>query len=76
MIGLELIVLLKGVTYVDIAKHFGIKKQSVNDWVKKGVIPEQRLEELAEFLGCPKYFLVSKVNIDKMEEDLHKYLYL
>ncbi len=76
LIGLEIILLLKGISYSDIAKKFGISRQAVNLWAKKGVIPGDKLEGLAEMLNCPKSYLVSKVNIQNLENNLHNFLSL
>lgn len=76
MIGFEMILALKGITYADVARHFGITRQSVNVWAKNESIPEDKLEGLSEYLGCSKCLLISKVNKEKLEEDIHKYLYL
>lgn len=37
---------LKGVTKVDVARHFGVKPPSVQDWLKRGVIAKDKLPAL------------------------------
>ena len=48
MRGFELMVLMKGVTYSEIAKALGITRQSVSLWAKDRKIPAERLETLSE----------------------------
>ena len=74
MIGFELIVFMKGLSYADIANQIGMSRQGVNIWIKRESIPNDKLEMLSEILNCPKYYLTAKVDINKLENDLQKYL--
>lgn len=74
MIGLELITMLKGISYGDIAKDIGVTKQAVSLWVRKERVPEDKVEILSKMLGYPGAYITSKVDIDSLENDIHKYL--
>ena len=42
--------------------------------MKRESIPESKLDELSEILGYPKDYLTSKVDVETLEKDIHKYL--
>ena len=54
MMGLELIAMLKGISYAEIGEKIGLTRQAVSVWMKRGSIPESKLDELSEILGYPK----------------------
>lgn len=74
MMGLELIAMLKGISYAEIGGKIGLTRQAVSVWMKRGSIPESKLDELSEILGYPKDYLTSKVDVENLEKDIHKYL--
>ncbi len=76
MRGFELMVLMKGVTYSEIAKTLGITRQSVSLWAKDRKIPTERLETLSEMLDCPVEYLTAEVDIESLKNNIHKYLSL
>lgn len=74
MMGLELIAMLKGISYAEIGEKIGLTRQAVSVWMKRGSIPESKLDELSEILGYPKDYLTSKVDVETLEKDIYKYL--
>lgn len=42
---------LKGVSQVDVAKHFGVKPPSVQDWMSRGTISKEKLPDLWEYFA-------------------------
>ena len=76
MKGFELMVLIKGVAYSEIAKTLGITRQSVSLWAKDRKIPAERLETLSEMLDCPVEYLTAEVDVELLKNNIHKYLSL
>lgn len=41
----------KGVAKADVARHFGVKPPSVQDWINRGTIDKGRLQQLWQYFG-------------------------
>lgn len=69
LIGLEYILGLYNMQYVELADKLGIKKQNINMWIKgKQKIPKKHLPILEELFGLQKeYFIKQITEIEKLE---------
>ena len=74
MLGLEMVLILRGITLVDIADEMGIKKQSVFTWIKTKNIPKGRVKWLTDRLGVPAEILTAELDTEKMEWELFRYV--
>ena len=57
-----------------IIKKIYVSKQAVSSWSKRGVIPENRVEELVEILGVPAEILSREIDKNKIEEEIHRFI--
>lgn len=57
-----------------IIKKIDVSKQAVSSWSKRGVIPENRVEELVEILGVPAEILSREIDKNKIEEEIHRFI--
>ena len=57
-----------------IIKKIDVSKQAVSSWSKRGVIPENRVEELVEILGIPAEILSREIDKNKIEEEIHRFI--
>ena len=57
-----------------IIKKIDVSKQAVSSWSKRGVIPENRVEELVEILGVPAEILSRESDKNKIEEEIHRFI--
>ena len=69
MIGLEYILSLYNMQYVELAEKLGIKKQNINMWIKrKQNIPKKYLPILESLFGIEEEYFTKELNeIDKLE---------
>lgn len=69
MIGLELILNLKKMSFKDLADRLGITKQNISMWIStERKIPKKYLQQLEEILNIPKeYYQKEIVEIDKLQ---------
>ena len=67
MLGFELICFLRGIGCLDLGKQLGVTKQATSSWSKRGVIPQNRLDQLVEILGVPAEILCGEIDKDKIE---------
>ena len=69
MIGLEFIIGLYNMQYVELAEYLGIKKQNINMWVKRRQnIPKKYLPILEELFGIESEFFSKELTeIEKLE---------
>lgn len=59
---------LKGLSQTDIARHFGITYQAVQQWESDDTVPRgKRLKELADLLGCSVNDLMFGEGVDYIE---------
>ncbi|MCB2297069.1 helix-turn-helix domain-containing protein [Clostridium tagluense] len=73
MIGLEYILNLNKITQQDIATELGIRKQSVNQWIKDKKVPRKHLEYLSQKFNIPsEYFNMELKKSDELEIKLIK----
>lgn len=42
---------LKGVSQAEVARHFGVKPPSISDWINRGTIRKDRIEELVRYFS-------------------------
>lgn len=66
--------LLRGIGCLDLAKELGVTKQAISLRVQKGVIPENRLEQLVEILGVPAEILSREIDKNKIEEEMYRFI--
>jgi len=69
MKGFAYIRKLYGVSLDDVAQFVGVTNQSVSAWEQKGIVPEKRLDKLAEYFDIPKHFFNMELN-DAIEEQI------
>ena len=74
MLGFEIICFLRGIGYLELSKKIDVSKQAVSSWSKRGVIPENRVEELVEILGIPAEILSREIDKNKIEEEIHRFI--
>ena len=69
LIGLEFILNLYNMQYVELAEHLGIKKQNINMWIKrKQDIPKKHLPILEELFEIKSEFFSKELTeIEKLE---------
>lgn len=69
MIGLEYILSLYNMQYIDLAEKLGIRKQNINMWIKgKQKLPKKYLPILEEMFGInQEYFMKELTEIEKLE---------
>lgn len=41
----------KGVSQAQVARHFGVKPPSISDWINRGTIRKDRIEELVRYFS-------------------------
>lgn len=65
---------LKGVTQKDVAKHFGVKPPSIQDWIKRGTIDKAKLPGLWHYFSDvvdPKHWGFEAFPVDLAPEKEH-----
>ncbi|MEG2936645.1 MAG: helix-turn-helix domain-containing protein [Clostridium sp.] len=69
MLGLEYILNLYNMQYIELAEKLGIKKQNINMWIKgKQKIPKKYYPTLEELFGVKAEYFGKEINeIDKLE---------
>lgn len=69
MIGLEYILGLYNMQYIELAQYLGIKKQNINMWIKgKQKIPKKYLPILEELFKVDAVYFIKELNdIEKLE---------
>lgn len=60
----------KGVTQADVARHFGVKPPSVNEWIKLGRIHKKHIPGLVEYFGLPYEWWFGAAGADKKINDV------
>ena len=58
----------KGVSQAEVARHFGIKPPSISDWIKRGTIGKDKIEELVRYFSDivgPEYWGIGAYGVSE-----------
>lgn len=58
----------KGVSQAQVARHFDIKPPSISDWIKRGTIRKDRIEELVRYFSDvvgPEHWGIGSLGIEQ-----------